>query len=34
MLTYIGKSAASALLGLIVLGIMVEGWQYAEHRWG
>jgi hypothetical protein len=33
MLTALGKSTASAILGLICIGIM-EGWQYASYRRG
>jgi hypothetical protein len=30
----IGKSTASAVLGLICIGIIMEGWQYASYRRG
>jgi hypothetical protein len=30
----IGKSTASAILGLICIGIIMEGWQYVSYRRG
>jgi hypothetical protein len=32
MLTYIGKATASAMLGLICLGLIMEGYAYLEQR--
>jgi hypothetical protein len=32
MLRTIGKSTASAVLGLVCLGLLMEAWQFAHAR--
>lgn len=33
MLLTIGKSVGSALLGLVCLGLIIEGWEFAKWKW-